>query len=61
MNQKQQRVINPIPNMPSNSNGLKIYQTGLYVRLSVEDGGLSKESESIVLIRRVCERTKLRR
>ena len=47
-NQMGQGMMNsPLTNTPTDT-GIKTYNTGLYVRLSVEDGGLSKESESLI-------------
>ena len=48
MNWNQQRT-NEAPNpVAGNPNIAKVYLTGVYVRLSVEDGGLGKESESLL-------------
>lgn len=47
MSRNQQRTMSPIRNVLSDDN-TETYLTGLYVRLSVEDGGLSKESESLI-------------
>ena len=48
MNWNQQRT-NEAPNpVAGNPNIAKVYLTGAYVRLSVEDGGLGKESESLL-------------
>lgn len=47
MSRNQQGIMNPIRNVLSDDS-TETYLTGMYVRLSVEDGGLSKESESLI-------------
>ena len=47
MSRNQQGTMNQIRNMLSDDS-TETYLTGMYVRLSVEDGGLSKESESLI-------------
>lgn len=48
MNWNQQRTNEAPDPVAGNPNIAKVYLTGVYVRLSVEDGGLGKESESLL-------------